>query len=318
LRNTAARSKCYEARNGESEAEREADLAERLQAIDTATKRAQEKIGDKPLDVILCTDFNRHYVLWGGHRARRTAYRQNEGDQIVDYMQTARLHSLLPAGTITWEHQSGDLATTVDVILGSERIKDDLEYCRVYDNDYGSDHRPIALSFTGRNPEESPRKRKRLYKNADWEKIREVIGSQLGDGRHMKTITDTATFDRAAGILVNGINRVLEEHVSRAKESPYAKRWWSKELSILRTDFTVKRNRITTLRRRGEDTALEGIPRRPTKHLESSELRKTVRSCYRRTRTGCGSTKIPIRRGKSRDPYGHLLSYTSYARNVRR
>jgi hypothetical protein len=70
----------------------------------------------------------------------------------------------------------------------------------------------------------------------------------------MKTITDMATLDRVAGILVNGINEVLEEHVSRAKQSPYAKRWWSEELSILRTDFTAKRNRITTLRRRGKDT----------------------------------------------------------------
>ena len=40
----------------------------------------------------------------------------------------------------------------------------------------------------------------------------------------MKAITDTATLDRIAGILVNEINGVLEEHVSRAKESPYAKR----------------------------------------------------------------------------------------------
>jgi hypothetical protein len=40
----------------------------------------------------------------------------------------------------------------------------------------------------------------------------------------LKTITDIATLDRVAGILVNGINRVLEEHVPRAKESPYAKR----------------------------------------------------------------------------------------------
>ena len=142
----------------------------------------------------------------------------------------------------------------MDVILGSERIKDDLEYCRVYDNDYGSDHKPIALSFSGFTPRENPRMRKRLYKNADWEKIREVIGRKLGDGRYMKAITDTATLDRIAGILVNEINGVLEEHVSRAKESPYAKRWWSKELSILRADFTVKRNRITTLRRRDEDT----------------------------------------------------------------
>jgi hypothetical protein len=55
----------------------------------------------------------------------------------------------------------------VDVILGSERIKDDLEYCRVYDNDYSSDYKPIALSFSGFTPRESPRMRKRLYKNAD-------------------------------------------------------------------------------------------------------------------------------------------------------
>jgi hypothetical protein len=112
----------------------------------------------------------------------------------------------------------------VDVILGLERIKDDLEYCRVYDNNYGLDHKPIALSFSRYVPRESPRIRKRLYQNADWEMIREVIGSKLGDGRYMKTITDIATLDRAAGILVNRINGVLEEHVLRAKESPYAKR----------------------------------------------------------------------------------------------
>jgi hypothetical protein len=45
---------CYEARNGESETEREADLAERPRAIDTATKRAQEKIGDL-LELNSCT-----------------------------------------------------------------------------------------------------------------------------------------------------------------------------------------------------------------------------------------------------------------------
>jgi hypothetical protein len=47
---------------------------------------------------------------------------------------------------------------------------------------------------------------------------------------------------------------ILEEHVLRAKESPYAKRWWTKELSTLRKNYTIKRNWVTTLRRRGEDT----------------------------------------------------------------
>jgi hypothetical protein len=51
----------------------------------------------------------------------------------------------------------------VDVILGSERIKDDLEYYRVYDNNYDLDHKPIALSFSRYVPRVSPRRRKRLY-----------------------------------------------------------------------------------------------------------------------------------------------------------
>jgi hypothetical protein len=63
--------------------------------------------------------------------------------------------------------------------------------------------------------------------------------------------------------LVDSLNVILEEHVPRAKESPYAKRWWTEELSLLRADFTIKRNRITTLRRRGEDTAQA----RETAHL---------------------------------------------------
>jgi len=67
---------------------------------------------------------------------------------------------------------------------------------------------------------------------------------------------------------VDGINRVLEEHVSRAKELPYVKRWWSKELLILRADFTVKRNRITTLRRRDEDTT------------QAREIASTARRTY--------------------------------------
>jgi len=70
----------------------------------------------------------------------------------------------------------------------------------------------------------------------------------------MKKIADTAILDQVAGVLFNWINAVLKESVSRAKESPYAKRLWSKKLSILQADFTEKRNTITTLGRRGEDT----------------------------------------------------------------
>jgi hypothetical protein len=80
------------------------------------------------------------------------------------------------------------------------------------------------------------------------------IGSQLDDGRFMKKITSTTVFEQAAGVSVNGINVILEEHVLRTKESPYAKRWWSKDLILLQQGYTTRRNRVTTLRRRGDST----------------------------------------------------------------
>ena len=40
----------------------------------------------------------------------------------------------------------------------------------------------------------------------------------------MKEITDVDTFERAADVFVNDINAVLEAHIPRVRESPYAKR----------------------------------------------------------------------------------------------
>jgi hypothetical protein len=41
----------------------------------------------------------------------------------------------------------------------------------------------------------------------------------------MSQITSTDTFERATDAFETVINNTLEEHVPRAKESPYAKRW---------------------------------------------------------------------------------------------
>ena len=42
------------------------------------------------------------------------------------------------------------MASTVDVLAGLEGIVEHLKYYRIYYDDYGSDYRPIALSYRGR------------------------------------------------------------------------------------------------------------------------------------------------------------------------
>jgi hypothetical protein len=200
--------------------------------------------------------------------------RRNEGEPIFDFMQEIGLHSLLPAGTTIWEHQSGDLATTVDIILGSEGVREELEYCRIHTTDYGSDHRPVAISYSGYRVEEDGGRRKRLYSDAGWREIRAVTSSTLGHDRDRKRITDAWLLDEAAETFLNGINVILEEHVPRARESPYAKRWWTKELSTLRKDYTILRNRITTLRQRGEDTTQARMVAHPARRTYLDEIDK--------------------------------------------
>jgi hypothetical protein len=91
----------YEARDGRSTAEREADLARQLRGLAEATRLATVETAGIPLDVLFCTDFNRHHELWGGLRASYDKGRRNEGEPFVDLIQEVGLHSLLPAGTIT-------------------------------------------------------------------------------------------------------------------------------------------------------------------------------------------------------------------------
>jgi hypothetical protein len=168
--------------------------------------------------------YNRHYELWGGLRASYNKGRVNEGEPFVDLLQEVELQSLLPAGTITWEHQSGDIASTVDALAGSEGIVEHLEHCHIHQEDYGSDHRPITLTYLGRTQQDIGQREKRLYKDANWAEIKTIISSWVGNGGSMKLITSTDVFEHAASVFMNGINVVLEEHVPRAKESPYAKR----------------------------------------------------------------------------------------------
>jgi hypothetical protein len=54
------------------------------------------------------------------------------------------------------------MASTVDILIESEWIVEYLEYCCVHYSDYGSDHRPIALSYLGGIPPGATQRGKRL------------------------------------------------------------------------------------------------------------------------------------------------------------
>lgn len=107
----------YDPNEGDDAAERERSLFQRLTCIRDAIDNTRQQKGDD-LEIIICSDFNRHDPLWGGHDMAGR-HRRYEGTPIIHLAHEYGLRSMLPSGTIMWEHHGEDQYSTINVILAS-------------------------------------------------------------------------------------------------------------------------------------------------------------------------------------------------------
>lgn len=118
-------------------------LTSRLDMIKEAVQR--EQLRDPHTEVVVAGDFNRYNPLWGGSSIGNEL-RQDESEPIIDFMAELSLQSLLPAGMITYECVRGKL--TIDLMLATTGLAEDLVKCLLWEHEYGSDHRAIATRFS--------------------------------------------------------------------------------------------------------------------------------------------------------------------------
>ncbi|KAH7459282.1 hypothetical protein FOMA001_g20100 [Fusarium oxysporum f. sp. matthiolae] len=140
-------------------------------------------VSGRRTDVILVGDFNRHDTLWGGDEV--TGKRQGEAGPIIELMREHGLYSLLPRGTKTLEG-SGGRTSTIDLVLASTELADEMTSCGIHPIEHGSDHRAIRTEFDTTPLERTPGDRL-LFKNAPWLEIKERVRSKLEAlpcGRH--------------------------------------------------------------------------------------------------------------------------------------
>jgi hypothetical protein len=184
------------------------------------------------MDIVVVGDFNQHDQLWGGDDVSQA--RQGEADALIDFMNDLSLTSLLPRGTKTW--QSTRFESTIDLVLASAELASAVIQCRIHTTEHGSDHRLIETTFEVTVPEHTVQPRL-LFKNAPWNAIKARITASLLDKPPSGSVQRQT--DRLMGVVLGAI----EELTPRAKPSPYAKRWWTKDLTHLRRRYTYWRNR---------------------------------------------------------------------------
>ncbi|OBS15371.1 hypothetical protein FPOA_13812 [Fusarium poae] len=145
---------------------------------------------------------------------------------IIELMGEHGLHSLLPRGTKTWEGPGGR-TSTIDLVLASTELAGEMTSCGIHPTEHGSDHRAIRTEFDTTPPERTPSERM-LFKNAPWLEIKERVRTKLEALPCGGTVQ--AQTDRLMSVVLDAINDL----VPRAKPSPYAKRWWTTDLTRLR------------------------------------------------------------------------------------
>lgn len=192
------------------------------------------------VDVIIAGDFNRHDQLWGGDDV--SVEIQGEADSIIDLMNEFALRSLLRRGTKTWH--LGDSNTTIDLVLASAELAETTVKCAIHRTEHGSDHRAIETVFDTLVPVPNERDRL-LLQNAPWKEIKTEIA------RALDATPSGGTVQQQTDRLMSAVLETVQTLTPKARPSPYAKRWWTTDLTQLRRIYTYWRNRARTERRAG-------------------------------------------------------------------
>jgi exonuclease III len=211
------------------------DICDNLQK----TIQEMRRKANSAVELVIVGDFNRHDQLWGGDEV--SAEKQGEADLIIDLMNEFSLSSLLRRGTKTW--RGGGHETTIDLVLASEELKDAMVKCTLYGTEHGSDHRTIETVFDVSVPIPRPQERL-LLKNAPWKEINARIASSIGSPL-------AGTVQQKTDRLMAAVSGAVHTLTPKAKPSPYAKRWWTSDLTQLRRIYTYWRNRARAERRGG-------------------------------------------------------------------
>jgi hypothetical protein len=176
---------------------------------------------------------------------------------------------LLPTGTKTWSNRNTE--TTIDLILATQKLGERKIKRQIHQENHGSDHQAIETHLDTQC-EETERKPRLLFKNAPWKKITEAIKMDLDNQPRGESTQEQLDINMGA------VMKWVTKLTPNAKPSPYAKRWWTADLTQLRKFYKYWRNTAATQRRMGRPIQeLEDQKRRAAKeyHTVLRKQRKT-------------------------------------------
>ena len=182
-------------------------------------------------------DFNRHHPYWDKPEDNRlfTKEAREAAETLLKVIADLGMDTALAKGTPTHCHNVTKKWTRLDQVFITDHSLDAVTICDTLPEERGvnTDHIPI-ITVIDVELTKAPDRIARNFKDVDWEKFHKTLEeklSELGIPRH---IGSSFSLDRTCNKLTSALQNTIEEEVPRTNICVRSKRWWSKELTLMR------------------------------------------------------------------------------------
>ena len=196
-------------------------------------------------------DFNRHHPYWDDPNDDRLFTREVIGaaETLIKAVAEAGLELALPASLPTHVHNVTKRWSRLDQVFVSEHSVNMVTSCNTRADLRGinTDHLPILMELNldiGTNEAEPHLN----FRDIDWDDFAKELGKRLSALEPVTQIITQRHLDHCCNDLTKAIQGTIEEMVPSTDPTPKSKRWWTKELTQLRSHAN-KLGRLSYARR---------------------------------------------------------------------
>ncbi|KAG2035452.1 hypothetical protein BDR03DRAFT_1062080 [Suillus americanus] len=160
-------------------------------------------------------DFNHHHPLWEEERNEHLID-YNAAQPLMDLLADYGMNQPLPKGIPTLQSSSSGNWTQPDNVFCTDHSMDFFTACGTNPALRGpkTDHVPILKT--------------------DWDKCKETSTARLDTRPAPSPLVTDEEFQSAARNLALTLDETISETVPLSKPNPHSKRWWTRELTLLR------------------------------------------------------------------------------------
>lgn len=195
--------------------------------------RAEGDESNGTLHWICLGDFNCHHPMWDDIKNTHlfTCQNMDAAQILLDFLAGQEMFMALPGSLPTLEATTTKNLTRPDNVFCTPELLEAMSVCNVQ-MEYrpaATDHFPIKTVFNTTLHQITERIRYN-FREVDWAEFNKSLKQELEGVWGAGEIRSEAELEERVEAISNGILATIDRKVSKARPSPYSKRWWTKEL----------------------------------------------------------------------------------------